>query len=122
MTTIISNLKVTPLAVDKPIGIDNPPQLTPDNKQSGNVNGLTQQVLQLSDFEVDWAHRLSDSALDSLVSDGWLVLDDVFVDKALLALQAESGFIDYREAELTAGIRVSNIRGDNIRWIDRQSL
>ncbi|MGM8886728.1 2OG-Fe(II) oxygenase [Psychrobacter sp. 1U2] len=119
MTTIISNLKITPLAVDNPIGIDNPPQLTPDDKQGASAEGLTQHVLQLSDFAVDWTHRLSDSALDTLVSDGWLVLDNVFTDKALLALQAESGFINYREAELTAGIRVSNIRGDNIRWITK---
>ena len=119
MTMITSNLKITPLAVDKHIGMDNPPQLTPDDKQGASTDGLTQRLLQLSDFEVDWAHRLSDSALDKLVADGWMVLDDVFADKALLALQAESGFIDYREAELTAGIRVSNIRGDNIRWITK---
>lgn len=53
MTMITSNLKITPLAVDKPIGMDNPPQLTPDDKQGASTDGLTQRLLQLSDFEVD---------------------------------------------------------------------
>lgn len=66
---------------------------------------------------INWSDKLTDAQLDKFVDDGWIVIDDIFKDKALLALQAESGFIDYRDAELTAGIRVSNIRGDRIRWI-----
>lgn len=71
----------------------------------------------MSDFDVNWSDKLTDAQLDKFVDDGWIVIDDIFKDKSLLALQAESGFIDYRDAELTAGIRVSNIRGDRIRWI-----
>ena len=71
----------------------------------------------MSDFTVDWEDKLTDKQLDTFVNDGWLIIDDVFNSTALLALQAESGFIDYRDAELTAGVRISDIRGDRIRWI-----
>lgn len=130
MTEIISNLDLTDLnstelAINNPIDNNNPPLLTPnvngtiettvDNKT--NDTPLTQHELQLSDFEVSWEDRLTDTQLDQLVNDGWIIIDDVFADKALLALQAESGFIEYRDAQLTAGIRISDIRGDKIRWI-----
>lgn len=116
MTQIISNLNVTELIVDDPIGEDNPPLLFP-NSPNNNQETLTQHVLQLSDFDINWQDRLDDTQLDTFVNDGWIVIDDVFAKKALLALQAESGFIDYRDAALTAGIRISDIRGDKIRWI-----
>ncbi|MFZ2554045.1 2OG-Fe(II) oxygenase [Psychrobacter urativorans] len=115
------------LAIDHPIGADNPPLLTPspncnsklssDVHSAINFNNPTQQGLQSSDFLVDWQNNLNDSQLDQLVNDGWIVIDKVFTDKALLALQSESGFVDYRQAQLTAGIRLSDIRGDKIRWI-----
>ena len=116
MMQIISNLEVTKLVVDNPIGQDNPPLLFTHN--GDGVQKLpTQHVLALSDFDVDWQNKLTDEQLDKFVDDGWMIIDEVFENQALLALQSESGFIDYRDAELTAGIRVSDIRGDRIRWI-----
>lgn len=116
MTTIISNLNVTDLAITNPIGADNPPLLVPD---AIDEQAPTQHMLQYTDFFVDWQDKISDEQLDKLTTDGWIVIDDVFSDKAVLALQSESGFVDYRAAQLTAGIRVSRIRGDNIRWITK---
>ena len=116
MTQIISNLEVTQLVVENPIGQDNPPLLFPHDGDD-NQKPPTQNVLALSDFDVNWQDKLTDEQLDKFVDDGWMIIDKVFENKALLALQSESGFIDYRDAELTAGIRVSNIRGDQIRWI-----
>ena len=116
MTQIISNLEVTKLVVDNPIGQDNPPLLFPHNGDD-NQKPPTQHVLALSDFDVAWQNKLTDEQLDKFVDDGWMIIDGVFDNKALLALQSESGFIKYRDAELTAGIRVSDIRGDRIRWI-----
>ncbi|WP_201588142.1 2OG-Fe(II) oxygenase [Psychrobacter jeotgali] len=125
MTAIISNLNLTDLPVDNPIGVDNPPLLVPEininnvDIDADKDNVLTQKELQLSDYKVDWEHKLDDKQLDKLANDGWIIIDKVFADKALLALQAESGFIKYRDAELTAGIRISDIRGDKIRWITK---
>jgi len=116
MTQIISNLNKTALVVDHPIGQDNPPLLLPDTHNISQEIS-TQHVLQMSDFAVNWEDKLNDKQLDTFVTDGWLNIDDVFNSTALLALQAESGFIDYRDAELTAGVRISDIRGDRIRWI-----
>ncbi|MGP5178627.1 2OG-Fe(II) oxygenase [Psychrobacter aquimaris] len=116
MTEIISNLDVTKLVIDNPIGEDNPPLLFP-HSDDPSQKPLTQHILQPSDFEISWQDKLTDTQLDTFVEDGWIIIDDVFETKALLALQAESGFINYRDAELTAGIRVSDIRGDRIRWI-----
>lgn len=116
MTQIISNLNVTEFIVDDPIGENNPPLLFPSNPNN-NQEIPTQHGLQLSDFDINWQDRLTDTQLDTFVNDGWIVIDDVFANKALLALQAESGFIDYRDAALTDGIRISDIRGDKIRWI-----
>ncbi|MGO3219230.1 MAG: 2OG-Fe(II) oxygenase [Psychrobacter celer] len=118
MTKIISNLNVTKLVVDHPIGQDNPPLLSPDS-HNDDQDAPTQQVLQLSDFAVSWKDKLTDKQLDTFVTDGWITIDNVFNKTALLALQAESGFIDYRDAALTAGIRISDIRGDRIRWITK---
>ncbi len=102
MSTIISNLNTTDAKLNE-LAIDI----------------LTPHTLRASDFYVDWANKLNDTHLDELVNDGWLIIDNVFIDHALLALQAESGFIDYREAQLTDGSRVSAIRGDKIRWINK---
>lgn len=68
-------------------------------------------------FLNDWRHLL-DERLDDFVSTGYTVLDDVFISDDVAALQQESGFIDYKEAKLTHGERLSDIRGDRIRWID----
>lgn len=119
MTSVISNLDITNLAVANPIGADNPPLLLPDNLHIKSDAILTQHALQLSDFEVNWNARLTDEMLEALALDGWIIMDGVFIDKALRALQAESGFVQYRDAELTAGIRISDIRGDKIRWITK---
>ncbi|MGP4974485.1 2OG-Fe(II) oxygenase [Psychrobacter alimentarius] len=116
MTKIISNLDVTDIVAQNPIGQDNPPLLFPHG-HSDTEQPLTQEVLQLSDFAVNWEDKLTDKQLDAFVTDGWLIIDNVFDKTALLALQAESGFIDYRDAALTDGIRISDIRGDRIRWI-----
>ena len=140
MTTIVSNIETVDLdlknlVISNPIGQDNPPPLITDDTTL-NVNEditidqsrlcnqqctqqYSQQLLHSSDFYVDWAAQLTDTQLDKLALDGWTVIDEVFEDKALLALQSESGFIDYREATLTAGIRLSHIRGDKIRWINQ---
>ncbi|WP_299185357.1 2OG-Fe(II) oxygenase [uncultured Psychrobacter sp.] len=118
MTKIISNLNVTELVVNHPIGPDNPPQLAPCTDKTSE-KPLTQDVLQMSDFTVSWADKLSDKQLDRFVTDGWIVVDEVFDYAALQALQAESGFVEYRDAELTAGVRISDIRGDRIRWITK---
>ena len=116
MTKIISNLEVTKLVVDHSIGHDNPPMLFVPTHNNGSMPP-SQHILKTSDFDVNWEDKLTDTQLDQFVDDGWLIIDDIFDSTALLALQAESGFIDYRDAELTAGIRVSDIRGDKIRWI-----
>lgn len=121
MNQIISNLSLKDNLIDSvivnPIGRDNPPLLTPSFDEVDNQS-FTQSVLTTSDFEIDWNNVLTDGQLDNLVHNGWLVIDDVYSAKALLALQAESGFIDYRDAQLTAGIRANHIRGDKIRWIN----
>ena len=134
MSVIDSNLNnidadLIELAIDNPIGADNPPLLIASNSSSSklssdlntadNISPLTQKLLQSSDFLVDWPTILSDSQLDQLTNEGWIIIDEVFAAKALLALQSESGFVDYREAQLTAGIRLSEIRGDKIRWINK---
>ncbi|MGP5436975.1 2OG-Fe(II) oxygenase [Psychrobacter alimentarius] len=116
MTKIISNLDVTDIVAQNPIGQDNPPLLFPHG-HNDTEQPPTQEVLQLSDFDIRWQDNLTDTQLDTFVNNGWMIIDDVFEAKALLALQVESGFVDYRDAELTAGIRVSDIRGDKIRWI-----
>lgn len=77
----------------------------------------TQNTLEQSDFAVNWAERLNDELIDRFIKDGFVVVDDVYNSKALLALQAESGFVDYRDALLTDGVRKTDIRGDRIRWI-----
>ncbi|WP_296204340.1 2OG-Fe(II) oxygenase [Psychrobacter sp. UBA3962] len=79
----------------------------------------TQKTLDQSDFEAKWEQRIDDKALELLINDGFIVLDDVYSQTALLALQAESGFIDYRDAKLTEGVRKTDIRGDRIRWITK---
>ena len=126
MSAIISNDEVVNsdlknLIVTDPIGENNPPLLTTNLKNpiNADINITTQQVLHLSDFTVDWEGQLNDMQLNKLACEGWIVIDNVFNDKALLALQAESGFVDYRDAELTAGVRLSHIRGDKIRWINK---
>lgn len=73
--------------------------------------------LSKADFAVDWSQQFDEAALDRLVTVGFVVLDGVFSTSALLALQTESGFISYRDAMVSEGILVKDIRGDRIRWI-----
>ncbi|TWV81250.1 2OG-Fe(II) oxygenase [Moraxella sp. VT-16-12] len=68
-------------------------------------------------FTADWHAQIS-TRLDNFIATGTMVLDDVFDDNDLTALQQESGFITYKAAHLTHGERMANIRGDSIRWID----
>lgn len=68
-------------------------------------------------FTTDWHAQIS-THLDDFIATGTMVLDDVFDDNDLTALQQESGFITYKAAHLTHGERLTNIRGDSIRWID----
>lgn len=142
-TTIESNLAPTTHNFNDPISASIPPPLTPDNleaskqiaqqtlqqlpseqlytEQQGElvqVDALeTQQALSQPDFTVDWERQLNNEALERFIADGFIVLDEVYSPTALLALQTESGFIDYRDAKLTEGVRKSEIRGDRIRWI-----
>ena len=81
-------------------------------------NSFLENSFLENSFRVDWEKWLTDSAIDELVTTGFLLLDEVFLEPALTALQHESGFIDYREATLAYGQRVSHIRGDKIRWIN----
>lgn len=82
-----------------------------------HAESASQAQLSVDDFAVPWEDMLDSDGLDKLVDTGFVVLDGVFNETALLALQAESGFIQYRDATLTDGERVADIRGDKIRWI-----
>lgn len=73
--------------------------------------------MNLVNFKTDW-QALIDNKLDDFIHTGMMVIDEVFDKPALIALQQESGFMDYKEATLTGGERHANVRGDNIRWID----
>ena len=68
-------------------------------------------------FTTDWHTQIS-IHLDDFIATGTMVLDDVFDDNDLTTLQQESGFITYKDAYLTHGERMTDIRGDRIRWID----
>lgn len=69
------------------------------------------------EFNVDWQQVFVDR-LDTLIEQGFVVIDDCFSSKALVSLQEESGFVRYRQATLTQGENIQEIRGDKIRWID----
>lgn len=138
---IDSNLTPTNEGHQDPITIAIPPPLTPDDIETSrdiaeevmqtlapedsladqDIIDLSdsQQALSQSDFNADWNQRLSDDIIDTFVSSGFIVLDDVYSTKALLALQTESGFVDYRDALLAEGVRQTQIRGDRIRWITK---
>ena len=73
------------------------------------------------DFTVNWEVLLTETVIDTLVTIGFLYLDGVFSTTDVIALQSESGFIEYRDATLAYGQRLSHIRGDKIRWIDKNS-
>lgn len=71
----------------------------------------------MNNFEVDW-HAHCQHHLDDFIQTGTMVLDGLFGQNEVAALQQESGFVQYQEACLTHGERHSAIRGDSIRWID----
>ena len=99
-----------------------PPDIPFDQQHSSSVTldlSETQEALDYSDFSANWEQRINDEVLDIFVHDGFIVIDDVYSQTALLALQAESGFIDYRDAKLAEGVRKTDIRGDRIRWITK---
>lgn len=144
-TTIESNLTPTSYNFQDPVTAAIPPPLLPedlalskkqahqvlqqlppdtpfDQQHSSSVTldlSETQKALDYSDFSANWEQRINDEILDIFVHDGFIVIDDVYSQTALLALQAESGFIDYRDAKLAEGVRKTDIRGDRIRWITK---
>ncbi|MFW2178340.1 MULTISPECIES: 2OG-Fe(II) oxygenase [unclassified Moraxella] len=67
---------------------------------------------------IDWHEKITDFMLDKFVETGFLIIDNCFEADFLQKLQHESGFIEYQEAHLTHGERVTNIRGDSTRWLD----
>ncbi|MDO4427546.1 MAG: 2OG-Fe(II) oxygenase [Moraxella sp.] len=69
---------------------------------------------------IDWQEKIHEAALDGFLATGFMVLDGVFSETFVRALQDESGFLEYKAATLTHGEREIAIRGDNIRWIDEQ--
>lgn len=71
---------------------------------------------------IDWQKKITNTLLDTFVAKGYLVLNNCFDKEFVDALQQESGLIDYKVATLTHGERVSEIRGDSIRWIDSDNL
>lgn len=73
----------------------------------------------MTHMQTDW-QALAEPHLDGFLATGFMVLDDVFSEAFVQALQNESGFLEYKEATLTHGERETAIRGDNIRWIDEQ--
>lgn len=75
---------------------------------------------ELTMFKVDWTIKITDEHLENFEQLGFFFLDDVFENQEFLALQTESGFVDYKKASLTNGEQVVLIRGDNIRWIDEK--
>lgn len=77
----------------------------------------TAQQITANDFRVDWQAQIDSDNLDKLVNQGFVVLDDVFHNNALLALQTESQGIEYQQATLTKGEQLTHIRGDKICWI-----
>jgi len=95
MTQIISNLEVTQLVVDHPIGADNPPLLYPPSDDERQTL-LTQHELQFSDFDVDWQNKLTDKQLDTFVDDGWMIIDDMFENKAGLRKTSLQATIIYK--------------------------
>ncbi len=129
MTTISSSIEVIDadlkqLRINERIAADNLsllPHQSDINYTSNEAHSVDQKqnALLSSHFHVDWEHRLTDDELDKLSFEGFIIIDEIFEDRALLALQAESGFIDYRDAHLAAGVRLSHIRGDKIRWINK---
>ena len=144
-TTIESNLTPTSYNFQDPVTAAIPPPLLPedlalskkqahqvlqqlppdtpfDQQNSSSITldlSETQKALDYSDFSANWEQRINDEVLDIFVHDGFIVIDDVYSQTALLALQAESGFIDYRDAKLAEGVRKTDIRGDRIRWITK---
>ena len=80
------------------------------------------QSVTVDDFVVNWQARLTDAHLERLANQGFVVLDDVFTDKALKALQLESGSGEYQQASLTKGEQITHIRGDKTRWINQECV
>lgn len=75
---------------------------------------------------IDWQTKLPDSLLDDFVATGFVLVEACFDTALLKSLQQESGMLgglcDYQQAKLTHGERVSDIRGDSIRWIDEACM
>lgn len=66
----------------------------------------------------NWSEKIDDKLLDEFTDNGFMVIDHCFDLNFCYALQQESGVIEYQEAHLTHGERLTDIRGDSTRWID----
>lgn len=118
MTSIVSNSAPTAIPYPDLHSPNIPPPLTPDLLDTAiSQNDNLQDKLHPNDFFVDWEACFTETTLEHFSSDGFVVLDDLFSATALLALQAESGFVAYRDAKIAEGVRLADIRGDKIRWI-----
>ncbi len=70
-----------------------------------------------ADWAMNWQAIFTDKLLDAFAEFGFVVFDEVFAQANLQALQTESGYIEYKEANLTEGERLVHIRGDKTHWI-----
>lgn len=52
---------------------------------------------ELTMFKVDWTIKITDEHLENFEQLGFFFLDDVFENQEFLALQTESGFVDYKD-------------------------
>lgn len=75
-------------------------------------------TLSPTPFDNNWYACFSDELLTQFEQASFVVLDDCFSQTDLHALQAESGFLAYKDAHLTHGERIRDIRGDGTHWID----
>lgn len=120
MTSIVSNSSPTSIPYPDSTTPSTPPPLTPELLDAEYcARKDSQHELKQADFSVDWQLLFDDSRLDAFSTVGFVVLNEVFSATALLALQAESGFVAYREAKIAEGVRLADIRGDRIRWITK---
>lgn len=76
--------------------------------------------MTIDEFNIDWESKFTESLLESFTCNKFIIFDNLFTQQDLIALQTESGFIKYQEANLTAGKRFEEIRGDQIHWITKQ--
>lgn len=69
-------------------------------------------------FNVDWLQKINPSCLTQFEMHGFFVLDDCFLADDFLLLQKQSGFMNYKDANLAFGVHQKQVRGDVICWMD----